>query len=127
MKAPAIAASLLAVAVLASERVERCPLSCLCETRTWFSPSSVCAEAFTVDCKDLGLLVPPIWFPSQTRVLLLQQHCKGGNTLEHLENVTEINLSQNNTFSVADVCFGWLPVLLSLHLEENLVKELAES
>lgn len=33
MKVPAVVAFLLAVAVMASERVERCPL---------FSPSSVC-------------------------------------------------------------------------------------
>lgn len=63
MKVPAVAACLLAVAVMASERVKCCPLSCLCETCTWFSPSSVCAEAFTVDCNDLGLSVRPPWFP----------------------------------------------------------------
>lgn len=95
----------------------------------WDTPSSVCAEAFTVGYNDLGLLVPPAWYPSQTQVLLLQCNniAKLDNTLEHLENVTEINLSQNSISSVADVCLGWLPELLSLHLEENLLWELAES
>lgn len=81
-----------------------------------------------MDCNDLGLLVLPAWFPSQTQVLLLQGNniARVENTLGHLENVTEINLSQNIS-SVADVCLGWLPELLSLHLEENLVQELAES
>lgn len=114
MKAPAIA-------VLASDRGERCPPSCLCETRTWFSPSSVCAEAFTVDCNDLGLSVLPAWFPSQTRVVLLQS-----NNIAKMETATEIDLSHNIS-SVADVCLGWLPELLSLHLEENLVQQLTDS
>lgn len=111
MKAPVVAACLLAVAVLASERAERCPLSVL-------RPSQWTVMIWACWCCRLG---------SPRRLLLQGSNiAKVENTLGHLENVTEINLSQNIS-SVADVCLGWLPELLSLHLEENLVWELAES
>ncbi|XP_075941339.1 leucine-rich repeat neuronal protein 3-like [Anarhichas minor] len=134
MKETAVVACLLAelslaAFVLASEGAARCPALCRCEVRPWFSPSSVYAEAATVDCNDLGLSVLPETLPSETQVLLLQTNniVKVEKTLEYLANITEIDLSQNNISSVSDVCLGSLPRLLSLHMEENWIQELSDS
>ncbi|XP_041794759.1 leucine-rich repeat neuronal protein 3 [Chelmon rostratus] len=119
----------LAAFVLASEGAAHCPALCQCEIRPWFSPSSVYAEAATVDCNDLGLSVLPERLPSETQVLLLQTNniVNVEKTLDYLANITEIDLSQNNISSVSHVCLGSLPQLLSLHMEENWIQELADS
>ncbi|XP_070828879.1 leucine-rich repeat neuronal protein 3 [Chaetodon trifascialis] len=119
----------LAAFVLASEGAAHCPALCRCEIRPWFSPSSIYAEAATVDCNDLGLSVLPESLPSETQVLLLQTNniVNMEKTLDYLANITEIDLSQNNISSVSDVCLGSLPQLLSLHMEENWIQELADS
>ncbi|XP_034391636.1 leucine-rich repeat neuronal protein 3 [Cyclopterus lumpus] len=118
----------LAAVVLASEGAARCPALCRCEMRPWFSPSSVYAEAATVDCNDAGLSALPERLPSGTQVLLLQTNNIGHvDALDHLANVTEIDLSQNNISSVSDVRLGSLARLLSLHMEENWIQELTDS
>ncbi|XP_060893056.1 leucine-rich repeat neuronal protein 3-like [Labrus mixtus] len=134
MKETAVVACLLAelslvAFVLASEGGAHCPALCRCEIRPWFSPSSVYAEAATVDCNDLGLSGLLERLPSDTQVLLLQTNniMKVEKTLDYLDNITEIDLSQNNISSVGDVCLGPLPQLLSLHMEENWIQELSDS
>ncbi|KAF0040791.1 leucine-rich repeat neuronal protein 3-like [Scophthalmus maximus] len=134
MKEAAVVACLLAelslaAFVLASEGAARCPALCRCETRPWFSPSSVYTEAATVDCNDLGLSALPDRLPSETQVLLLQTNSivNVEKTLDYLADITEIDLSQNNISSVSDVCLGSLPRLLSLHMEENWIQELSDS
>lgn len=119
----------LAAFVLASEGAARCPALCRCEIRPWFSPSSIYAEATTVDCNDLGLSALPQGLPSETQVLLLQTNniVNVEKSLDYLANITEIDLSQNNISSVSDVRLGSLPQLLSLHMEENWVQELSDS
>ncbi|XP_072291453.1 leucine-rich repeat neuronal protein 3-like [Eucyclogobius newberryi] len=102
-----------------------CPALCRCEIRPWFSPNAVYVEATTVDCNDLGLSFLPDGLPLETQVLLLQTNdIANVDTLDYLENITEIDLSQNNITSLRDVHLGSLPQLLSLHLEENLIQEL---
>lgn len=112
---------------LALSSEDHCPALCRCEIRPWFSPNSVYVEATTVDCNDLGLSLLPDRLPLETQVLLLQTNniANVENTLDYLENITEIDLSQNNITSLSDVHLGSLPQLLSLHLEENLIQELA--
>lgn len=119
----------LAAFVLASEGPAHCPALCRCEIRPWFSPSSVYTEAATVDCNDLGLSALPERLPSDTQVLLLQTNniISVEKTLDYLDNITEIDLSQNNISAVGDVCLGSLPQLLSLHMEENWIQELSDS
>lgn len=119
----------LAAFVLASEEAACCPALCRCEVRPWFSPSSIYAEAATVDCNDLGLSALPERLPAETQVLLLQTNNIANleKTLDYLVNITEIDLSQNNISSVSDVCLGSLPQLLSLHMEENWIQELSDS
>ncbi|KAM9854284.1 leucine-rich repeat neuronal protein 3-like [Aulostomus maculatus] len=133
MKETAVVACLLAELslagfVLASEGVARCPASCRCEIRPWFSPSSSYTEAATVDCNDLGLLALPERLPSETQVLLLQTNniVAVEGTLDYLANLTEINLSQNNISSVSDIGLGSLRWLLSLHMEENWIQQLSD-
>ncbi|XP_012679858.1 leucine-rich repeat neuronal protein 3 [Clupea harengus] len=120
----------LTVAAFVPASVARvdCPKSCVCETRPWFSPSSVYMEAPTVDCNDLGLFALPEKLPADTQVVLLQTNNIGkiDQPLEYLANVTEIDLSQNNLTSVADVDLGRLSQLLSLHLEENWIRLLPD-
>uniref|UniRef100_A0A3B4ZHW5 Leucine rich repeat neuronal 3 n=1 Tax=Stegastes partitus TaxID=144197 RepID=A0A3B4ZHW5_9TELE len=113
----------------ASEGAARCPALCRCEIRPWFSPSSIYTEATTVDCNDLGLSALPERLPLETQVLLLQTNniVNVEKTLDYLDNITEVDLSQNNISSVSDVCLGSLPQLLSLHMEENWVQELSDS
>lgn len=134
MKETAVVACLLAelslaTFVLASEGAALCPALCRCEMRPWFSPSSVYAEATTVDCNNLGLSVLPEGLPLETQVLLLQTNniVHVEKSLDYLANITEIDLSQNNISSVRDVCLGSLSQLLSLHMEENWVQELSDS
>lgn len=134
MKETAVVACLLAELsligfVLGSEDSTHCPALCRCEIRPWFSPSSVYIEAVTVDCNDLGLLLLPDRLPLETQVLLLQTNnmINVEKTLDYLENITEIDLSQNNISSLSDVRLGALPQLLSLHLEENLIQKLSDS
>lgn len=134
MKETAVVACLLAELsligfVLCSEDSTHCPALCRCEIRPWFSPSSVYIEAVTVDCNDLGLLLLPDRLPLETQVLLLQTNnmINVEKTLDYLENITEIDLSQNNISSLSDVRLGALPQLLSLHLEENLIQMLSDS
>lgn len=112
---------------LALSSEDHCPALCRCEIRPWFSPNSVYVEATTVDCNDLGLSLLPDRLPLETQVLLLQTNniANVENTLDYLENITEIDLSQNNITCLSDVHLGSLPQLLSLHLEENLIQELA--
>lgn len=111
---------------LALSSDDHCPALCRCEIRPWFSPNSVYVEATTVDCNDLGLSLLPNRLPLETQVLLLQTNniANVENALDYLENITEIDLSQNNIRSLSDVHLGSLPQLLSLHLEENLIQEL---
>ncbi|XP_010881515.1 leucine-rich repeat neuronal protein 3 [Esox lucius] len=135
MKETAFVACLLAelaltAFVLASEGgAAYCPALCRCEIRPWFSPSSIYAEAPTVDCNDLGLSTLPGRLPSDTHVLLLQTNdiISVEKPLDYLANITEIDLSQNNISSVSDVHLGSLPRLLSLHMEENWVQVLSDS
>lgn len=116
----------LTALVLASEDAARCPPSCRCQTRPWFSPSSVYSEAATVDCNDLGLAAAPQDVPAETQVLLLQTNNIVDLVLDYLVNISEIDLSQNNISSLGDVRLGTLPQLLSLHLEENRIQELPD-
>ncbi|XP_074534251.1 leucine-rich repeat neuronal protein 3 [Halichoeres trimaculatus] len=134
MKETAVVACLLAelslaAFVLASEGAAHCPALCRCEIRPWFSPSSIYTEAATVDCNDLSLSALPDRLPSETQVLLLQTNniFNVEKTLDYLDNITEIDLSQNNISSVGDVRLGSLPQLLSLHMEENWIQELPDS
>lgn len=82
-----------------------------------------------MDCNDLGLSVLPERLPSETEVLLLQTNniVNVEKTLDYLDKITEIDLSQNNISSVGDVYLGFLPQLLSLHMEENWIQELSDS
>ncbi|XP_078112492.1 leucine-rich repeat neuronal protein 3 [Sander vitreus] len=134
MKETAVVACLLAelslaAFALASQGAAHCPALCRCEIRPWFSPSSIYTEAATVDCNDLGLSVLPESLPSETEVLLLQTNniVNVEKTLDYLDKITEIDLSQNNISSVGNVYLGFLPQLLSLHMEENWIQELSDS
>ncbi|XP_026167506.1 leucine-rich repeat neuronal protein 3-like [Mastacembelus armatus] len=134
MKETAVVACLLAelslaAFVVASEGAAHCPALCRCETRPWFSPSSIYTEAATVDCNDLGLAALPERLPLETQVLLLQTNniVNVEKALDYLANITEIDLSQNNISSVSHVFLGSLPQLLSLHMEENCIQELSDS
>lgn len=114
--------------VMATEERPDCPKHCVCEIRPWFSPSSAYMEAQTVDCNDLGLFSLPEKLPLSTQVLLLQTNnvAKIDKPLDYLANITEIDLSQNNISSFINVNLGSLPRLLSLHMEENWIRELPE-
>uniref|UniRef100_A0A1A8N4R1 Leucine rich repeat neuronal 3 n=2 Tax=Nothobranchius TaxID=28779 RepID=A0A1A8N4R1_9TELE len=119
----------LAMASLVSTEVSPdCPKLCVCEIRPWFSPSSVYMEVLTVDCNDLGLFNLPERLPLGTQVLLLQTNnvAKIDKSLDYLANITEIDLSQNNLSSISDIHLGNLSQLLSLHMEENWIRELPE-
>ncbi|XP_064175135.1 leucine-rich repeat neuronal protein 3-like [Anguilla rostrata] len=124
-----ILAGLTMAASLTSGEKADCPQRCTCETRPWFSPGSQYMEAQTVDCNDLGLFSLPERLPADTQVLLLQTNNIAGvqRPLDHLANITEIDLSQNNLSSVGDLDLGHLPHLLSLHMEENWLGSLPNS
>ncbi|XP_061570726.1 leucine-rich repeat neuronal protein 3 [Cololabis saira] len=114
--------------VVATEVRPFCPKLCVCEIRPWFSPSSAYMEVQTVDCNDLGLFSLPERFPLDTQVLLLQTNniVKIDRPLDYLMNITEIDLSQNNISSLHDIHLGNLSQLISLHMEENGIKQLPE-
>ncbi|CAN9498987.1 unnamed protein product [Ophioblennius macclurei] len=114
--------------VVASKVAAHCPPLCRCEIRPWFSPSSIYAEAATVDCNNLGLTTLPERLPLTTQVLLLQTNniVTVREDLDYLANITEIDLSQNNISSLSHVSLGTLPQLLSLHMEENWIHELSD-
>lgn len=115
--------------VLSTQERLDCPQLCVCEIRSWFSPSSVYMEAPTVDCNDLGLFALPASLPVDTQVLLLQTNniAKIDKPLDYLANITEIDISQNNLSSVGDIRLGSIPQLLSLHVEENWIQELPDN
>ncbi|XP_077449661.1 leucine-rich repeat neuronal protein 3 [Stigmatopora argus] len=118
----------MAFFVVAADEKPDCPKLCVCEIRPWFSPSSVYMEAQTVDCNDLGVFQLPEKLPVGTQVLLLQTNnvAEIDRPLDYLANITEIDLSQNNISSMSNVHLGTLPQLLSLHMEENRIRELPD-
>uniref|UniRef100_F7EZN3 Leucine rich repeat neuronal 3 n=1 Tax=Monodelphis domestica TaxID=13616 RepID=F7EZN3_MONDO len=105
-----------------------CPPSCTCEIRPWFTPRSIYMEALTVDCNDLGLFNFPDRLPADTQILLLQTNniAKIENTVNFPVNLTGLDLSQNNLFSVTNINVRKMPQLLSIYLEENKLTELPE-
>lgn len=105
-----------------------CPPQCVCETRPWFTPQSVYHEARTVDCNDLLLTRVPGNLSSDTQVLLLQSNkiSKVNGELQHLSNLTELDLSQNHFSRISDAGLANLTHLITLYLEENQVEELPD-
>ncbi|XP_030222138.1 leucine-rich repeat neuronal protein 1 isoform X1 [Gadus morhua] len=105
-----------------------CPAQCVCETRPWYTPQSVYHQARTVDCNELRLHhVPPTISPN-TQVLLLQSNNISliGTELQNLNNLTELDLSQNHFRQVQDMGLGSLEQLVTLYLEENLLEGLED-
>uniref|UniRef100_A0A8C6XB33 Ig-like domain-containing protein n=1 Tax=Naja naja TaxID=35670 RepID=A0A8C6XB33_NAJNA len=104
-----------------------CPPQCVCETRPWFTPQSIYHEASTVDCNDLLLTRVPGNLSSDTQVLLLQSNkiSKVNRELQHLSNLTELDLSQNHFSRISDAGLANLSHLITLYLEENQVEELS--
>lgn len=119
---------ILAWAGLPSACRGECPQLCVCETRPWFTPQSTYREATTVDCNDLRLTHIPANLSGDTQVLLLQSNYIGktGQELEHLFNLTELDLSQNNFSSIADVGLSNMSQLTTLHLEENQITQMTD-
>lgn len=107
----------------------RCPLQCVCETRPWFTPQSVYHEALTVDCNDVLLTRVPGNLSSDTQVLLLQSNkiSKVLGELQHLSNLTELDLSQNHFSRIGDAGLANLSHLITLYLEENQVEKLPDN
>uniref|UniRef100_A0A8D2JH89 Ig-like domain-containing protein n=1 Tax=Varanus komodoensis TaxID=61221 RepID=A0A8D2JH89_VARKO len=105
-----------------------CPPQCVCETRPWFTPQSVYHEARTVDCNDLLLTHVPANLSSDTQVLLLQSNkiSRVSGELQHLFNLTELDLSQNHFSRISDAGLANLSHLITLYLEENQVEELPD-
>ncbi|XP_062979162.1 leucine-rich repeat neuronal protein 1-like [Elgaria multicarinata webbii] len=105
-----------------------CPPQCVCETRPWFTPQSVYHEARTVDCNDLLLTRVPANLSSDTQVLLLQSNKISQVIweLQHLFNLTELDLSQNHFSRISDTGLANLSHLITLYLEENQVEELPD-
>nr|XP_034953218.1 leucine-rich repeat neuronal protein 1-like [Zootoca vivipara] len=105
-----------------------CPPQCVCETRPWFTPQSVYHEARTVDCNDLLLTQVPGNLSSDTQVLLLQSNkiSRVSGELQHLLNLTELDLSQNHFSRISDTGLANLSRLITLYLEENQVEELPD-
>ncbi|XP_066468831.1 leucine-rich repeat neuronal protein 1-like [Tiliqua scincoides] len=105
-----------------------CPPQCVCETRPWFTPQSVYHEARTVDCNDLLLTRVPGNLSSDTQVLLLQSNkiSRVNGELQHLSNLTELDLSQNHFSRISDAGLANLSHLITLYLEENQVEELPD-
>ncbi|XP_077583431.1 leucine-rich repeat neuronal protein 1-like [Stigmatopora nigra] len=106
-----------------------CPHLCVCEIRPWFTPQSTYKEATTVDCNDLRLTHVPINLSTDTQVLLLQSNAIAhtGSELESLQNLTELDLSQNNFSSVEAVGLKSMHHLTTLHLEENQISQLKDN
>ncbi|XP_078144176.1 leucine-rich repeat neuronal protein 1 [Centroberyx gerrardi] len=75
-----------------------CPLQCVCETRPWYTPQSVFHQAKTIDCNELHLHSVPGNMSADTQVLLLQSNNISSITteLQSLNNLTELDLSQNH-------------------------------
>ncbi|CAI5795875.1 leucine-rich repeat neuronal protein 1-like [Podarcis lilfordi] len=105
-----------------------CPPQCVCETRPWFTPQSVYHEARTVDCNDLLLTQVPGNLSADTQVLLLQSNkiSRVSGELQHLLNLTELDLSQNHFSRISDTGLANLSRLITLYLEENQVEELPD-
>ncbi|XP_064156594.1 leucine-rich repeat neuronal protein 2-like [Anguilla rostrata] len=107
-----------------------CPLQCTCQIRPWYSPQSVYREAPTVDCSDLLLSQLPSQLPRETHTLRLQSNLLSGlepGELQGLGNLTELDLSQNSIGAARRLRAGPLPSLLSLHLEENQLRQLPDA
>nr|XP_008101757.1 PREDICTED: leucine-rich repeat neuronal protein 1-like [Anolis carolinensis] len=112
----------------ATSSLHPCPPQCVCETRPWFTPQSVYHEARTVDCNDLLLTQVPSNLSSDTQVLLLQSNkiSQVSGELQHLSNLTELDLSQNHFSRISDAGLANLSRLITLYLEENQVEELPD-
>ncbi|XP_078277088.1 leucine-rich repeat neuronal protein 2 [Rhinoraja longicauda] len=106
-----------------------CPEMCVCEIKPWFTPRSVYREAPTVDCNDFSMSAVPGSLPEGTQTLLLQSNriskVEVGD-LQHLVNLTELDLSQNSFSQIQDFSLTNMSNLLVLHLEENQLAELPE-
>ncbi|XP_055510870.1 leucine-rich repeat neuronal protein 2 [Leucoraja erinacea] len=107
----------------------QCPDMCVCEVKPWFTPRSVYRKAPTVDCNDFLMSKVPGGLPEGTQTLLLQSNriakMEAGE-LQHLVNLTELDLSQNSFSQMEDVSLTNMSNLLVLHLEENQLMELSE-
>ncbi|XP_053310329.1 leucine-rich repeat neuronal protein 2 [Spea bombifrons] len=106
-----------------------CPSQCVCQIRPWYTPRSAYREANTVDCNDLFVSKVPRGLPAGTHTLLLQSNNIAyleQQDLSYLENLTELDLSQNSFCSVHDFNARYLPSLVSLHLEENQLTQLPD-
>ncbi|KAG8451021.1 hypothetical protein GDO86_003341 [Hymenochirus boettgeri] len=107
----------------------QCPSQCLCQIRPWYTPRSAYKEANTVDCNDLFVTAVPRGLPAGTHTLLLQSnniaHLEQ-QELGYLENLTELDLSQNTFSDIGDFNVRYLPTLVSLHLEENQLTHLPD-
>ncbi|XP_038676289.1 leucine-rich repeat neuronal protein 3 [Scyliorhinus canicula] len=105
-----------------------CPNVCVCEIKPWFTPRSMYREAPTVDCNDFLMTQVPANLPEGTQTLLLQSNriakIEPGE-LEHLVNLTELDLSQNSFAQIEDFSLKNMNNLLVLHLEENQLTELS--
>ncbi|XP_053560667.1 leucine-rich repeat neuronal protein 2 [Bombina bombina] len=106
-----------------------CPEQCVCQIRPWYTPRSAYREANTVDCNDLFATSVPSSLPAGTHTLLLQSnniaHLEQ-QELGYLENLTELDLSQNSFTNIQDFNARQLPHLVSLHLEENQLEYLPD-
>ncbi|XP_072336186.1 leucine-rich repeat neuronal protein 3-like [Scyliorhinus torazame] len=106
----------------------KCPNVCVCEIKPWFTPRSMYQEAPTVDCNDFLMTQVPANLPEGTQTLLLQSNriakIEPGE-LEHLVNLTELDLSQNSFSQIEDFSLKNMNNLLVLHLEENQLTELS--
>ncbi|XP_043572393.1 leucine-rich repeat neuronal protein 1-like [Chiloscyllium plagiosum] len=106
----------------------KCPDVCVCEVKPWFTPRSMYREAPTVDCNDFLMTQVPANLPEETQTLLLQSNRIAKITpgeLEHLVNLTELDLSQNSFSRIEDFTLKNMLNLLVLHLEENQLTELS--
>ncbi|KAM8975673.1 leucine-rich repeat neuronal protein 2 [Pelodytes ibericus] len=106
-----------------------CPVQCVCQVRPWYTPHSAYKEANTVDCNDLFVSAVPSALPAGTHTLLLQSnniaHLEQ-NELVYLENLRELDLSQNSFSNIQDFDAQHLTQLISLHLEENQLNHLPD-
>ncbi|XP_060766874.1 leucine-rich repeat neuronal protein 2 [Neoarius graeffei] len=107
-----------------------CPHQCVCQIKPWYSPQSAYREAPTVDCNDLLLTHLPTSLPPETQTLRLQSNLISSvdqSELQGLSNLTELDLSHNSFISTRNLRITDLPVLLSLHMEENQLRHLPEA
>ncbi|XP_078677983.1 leucine-rich repeat neuronal protein 1-like isoform X2 [Branchiostoma floridae x Branchiostoma belcheri] len=99
-----------------------CPLpSCACELRERLTDSSHYINAKTVDCSNQKLTAVPPGLPLDTEVLLLQVNniASLGDSLSPLENLTELDLSQNDISDIDQNWFTGLKQLGKLQLQQN--------